>query len=54
LGFGPDDITTIQTSAAVLAPLVPALVDAVFNKLHRYDATWRNQFRRRKRGDSWY
>lgn len=42
MGFGPDDIATIHASASALAPLVPALVDAVFNKLHRYDATWRH------------
>ncbi|MBY0525675.1 MAG: protoglobin family protein [Gemmataceae bacterium] len=42
LGFGPDDIAAIHAAAPVLAPVVPALVDAVYQKLHNYDATWRH------------
>jgi hypothetical protein len=42
IGFGADDAAAIHASAAVLAPLVPSLVDAVYEKLHRYDATWRH------------
>jgi hypothetical protein len=42
LGFGPDDVAAIHAAAPVLAPLVPALVDAVYDKLHAYDATWRH------------
>src|SRR5262249_20151174 len=42
VGFGPDDIAAIHASAGVLAPLVPTLVDAVYQKLHTYDATWRH------------
>jgi hypothetical protein len=42
VGFGPDDVAAIHASAAALAPLVPGLVDAVYDKLHRYDATWRH------------
>src|SRR5262245_12962514 len=42
VGFGPDDVAAIHAAAAYLAPLVPALVDAVYNKLHGYDATWRH------------
>lgn len=42
MGFGPDDVTVIHASAAHLAPLVPTLVDAVYQKLHTYDATWRH------------
>lgn len=40
--FSADDITTIHAMAQHLAPLVPALVDAVYVKLFRYDATKRH------------
>lgn len=40
--FTPEDIATIHESAAHLAPLVPALVDAVYVKLFSYDATKRH------------
>lgn len=42
MGFGPDDVAAIHESAPALAPLVPALVDAVYDKLRAYDATWRH------------
>jgi hypothetical protein len=42
MGFGAADIAAIHGSAAALAPLVPGLVDAVYDKLHGYDATWRH------------
>jgi hypothetical protein len=42
MGFNPEDIDAIHGAAPVLAPLVPALVDAVYEKLHTYDATWRH------------
>src|SRR5690349_4648369 len=42
MGFGSEDVAAIHGSAAALAPLVPALVDAVYEKLHGYDATWRH------------
>lgn len=42
MGFAAADITAIHAAAAHLAPLVPALVDAVYDKLHGYDATWRH------------
>jgi hypothetical protein len=42
IGFGPDDVATIHAAAPALAPLVPALVDAVYDKLIGYDATWRH------------
>lgn len=42
VGFGPDDIAAIHAAAPKLAPLVPALVDAVYDKLHTYTATWRH------------
>jgi len=42
MGFGEADIATIHGAAPLLAPLVPALVDAVYDKLFTYDATWRH------------
>jgi Protoglobin len=42
MGFGADDIASIYSSASLIAPLVPGLVDAVYDKLHGYDATWRH------------
>ena len=42
IGFGADDIEAIHASASALAPLVPTLVDAVYEKLHAYSATWRH------------
>lgn len=42
MGFTAEDISTIHGGAALLAPLVPALVDAVYAKLIAYDATWRH------------
>jgi hypothetical protein len=42
MGFGADDVEAIHGAAPALAPAVPALVDAVYDKLHGYDATWRH------------
>jgi hypothetical protein len=42
MGFGAEDIAAIHAAATVLAPLVPTLVNAVYDQLHRYDATWRH------------
>jgi len=42
MGFTADDIGAIHGAATLLAPVVPALVDAVYEKLHQYDATWRH------------
>lgn len=42
MGFGPDDIRAIHGAASAIAPLVPSLVDAVYDKLQGYDATWRH------------
>ncbi|MCI0704246.1 MAG: protoglobin family protein [Planctomycetia bacterium] len=42
IGFGPDDVAAVHGAAPKLAPLVPALVDAVYNKLFEQDATWRH------------
>ena len=40
--FSPEDIETIHATAGSLAPIVPQLVDAVYDKLIQYDATWRH------------
>lgn len=40
--FGPADVEAIHSAAAHLAPLVPALVDAVYEKLFSFDSTKRH------------
>lgn len=42
MGFGADDVAAVHAAGPALAPLVPGLVDAVYAKLHAYDATWRH------------
>lgn len=42
MGFGPDEIKAIHGAAPHLAPLVPVLVDAVYDKLFSFDATKRH------------
>jgi hypothetical protein len=42
MGLGADDVAAIHGAAAHLAPLVPSLVDAVYDKLHSYSSTWRH------------
>jgi len=42
MGFGAEDVSAIHAAAPVLAPVVPTLVDAVYEQLQRYDATWRH------------
>jgi len=42
MGFSAEDVAAIHGAAPVLAPVVPALVNAVYEKLHLYDATWRH------------
>ena len=42
VGFGPEDVEAIHAAAPILAPLVPGLVDAVYDKLFSYDATKRH------------
>lgn len=42
VGFTADDIAAIHGAASHLAPLVPVLVDAVYDKLFSYDATKRH------------
>ena len=42
MGFGEEDVKAIHGAAPVLAPLVPGLVDAVYNKLYSYTSTWRH------------
>jgi hypothetical protein len=40
--FGPDDAAAVHAAAPHLAPLVPALVDAVYVKLFAYHSTKRH------------
>jgi hypothetical protein len=42
MGFGEDDIAAVHGAAGHLAPIVPQLVDAVYDKLFSYDATKRH------------
>ena len=42
MGFDENDVTAIHGAASLLAPVVPALVDAVYDKLFSYDATKRH------------
>lgn len=42
IGMDNQDLQTIHGAAGLLAPLVPVLVDAVYDKLHSYSATWRH------------
>ncbi len=42
MGFDEEDIEAIHGAAPLLAPLVPTLVNAIYDKLHHYDATWRH------------
>ena len=42
MGFSEADIEVIHGAAAILAPLVPGLVDAVYDKLASYSSTWRH------------
>ena len=42
MGFGAADIDAIHGAAAHIAPLVPGLVDAVYDKLFSYDCTKRH------------
>jgi hypothetical protein len=42
MGFGEADIALVHEAAQHLAPVVPALVDAVYDQLFRFDATKRH------------
>src|SRR5262245_23206063 len=42
MGFGVNDVAAIHAAAPILAPSVPDLVNAVYDQLQRYDATWRH------------
>lgn len=50
MGFGEEDIGAIHGAAEVLGPIVPQLVDAIYEKLFTYDATKRH-FVPRQPGD---
>ena len=40
--FTQADFKAIHNAAPLLAPVVPALVNAVYEQLHKYDSTWRH------------
>ena len=42
IGFGPEDVKLIQSSAPHLGPRIPLLVEATYQKLLAYDATARH------------
>jgi hypothetical protein len=42
MSFGPEDVAVIHGAAPLLAPLVPTLVNAVYDKLFGYDSTKRH------------
>jgi len=42
IGITPEDIELIHVAKDLLAPVVPALVDAVYDKLNTYNCTWRH------------
>lgn len=42
MGFDEDDIAAIHAAASKLAPVVPELVDVVYDKLFSFDATKRH------------
>ena len=42
MGLSEEDIATIHGAAPLLAPVVPALVDAVYDKLFEYNCTKRH------------
>ena len=42
MGFDKPDVDAIHAAAPLLAPVVPALVDAVYDKLQQFDSTWRH------------
>jgi hypothetical protein len=42
MGLGREDVEAIHAAAPYIAPLVPALVDAVYVKLFSYDSTKRH------------
>ena len=46
IGFSEADIVAVHGAAPLLAPLVPGLVDAVYEKLFSYDSTKRHFVKR--------
>ncbi len=42
MGLSADDVAAVHEAAPLLAPVVPALVDAVYNKLFEYNCTKRH------------
>lgn len=42
MGFDDEDVAAIHGAASAIAPLVPTLVNVVYDKLNQYDAIWRH------------
>lgn len=42
IGFGPEDVASIQSAGPLLGPLIPQLVEQTYQKLLRYTATARH------------
>ena len=40
--FGEAETSAIHGTAALIAPLVPGMVNSIYEKLHFYNATWRH------------
>ncbi|KAJ2797346.1 hypothetical protein H4R21_004356 [Coemansia helicoidea] len=53
VGFTEADRDLISKSAPVVAELVPAIVDAVYEKIHNYDVTWASLAQDRERHAGW-
>lgn len=52
IGFGDEDERAIREASALTLPLVPRLVDAIYDAFHRHDATWRHFLARQQgKGD---
>jgi hypothetical protein len=47
IGFAAADVAAIHAAAPHLAPRLPALVEAVYERLHSYTCTWRHFLPRR-------
>lgn len=42
IGFGEEDECAIHEASPLTLPLVPKIVDALYDAFHRHDATWRH------------
>jgi hypothetical protein len=46
IGFNEEDIQVLHDAAPIVAPLVPHVVKAVYEKLHSFDITWEHFVKR--------